>query len=243
MSVESYEQQFLERLGRFHDDAVAAARFTFLHLAFRYRSSRTPTLVEKLNADAGFWNSTLHAVQLASTIAIGRVFDRNRDARSARYLLDYAADYYKIFARQALATRKGPEYASDAYEPTPADFNVLKADLAQHAALFEEMIGPLRDKAFAHSARMSHDQIESLFGSVRIEEYERLAVFGVRLHHALFDCYYNGRPPLLLDVRYDIASISAHAIGDRQISTEPEYVVKETLAFLDRFGTSAAPST
>ena len=243
MSLEGYQQQFLERLGRFHDDAVVAARFTFLHLAFRYRSSRTPTLVEKLDPDAGFWNSTLHAVQLASAIAIGRVFDDNRDARIARYLLDYATDYYKIFSRQALASRKGPEHASDEYEPTQADFNVLKVTLVQHAALFREMIGPLRDSAFAHSARMSHEQIESLFGRVRIEEYERLAVFGVRLHHALFNCYYNGGPPLLLDVRYDVATIAAHTIGDRQISTEPEYVVKETLAFLDRLGASTAPST
>ena len=235
MSLERYEQEFLERLDRFHDDAVAAARFTFLHLAFRYRSSRTPPLVERLDVDAGFWNSTLHAVQLASAIAIGRVFDDGRDARSARYLLDYASDYYRIFSRQALAARKGSEYASDAYEPTQAYFNALKSELAQHAAVFNQTIGPLRHKAFAHSARISHDQIESLFGSVRIEEYQRLAVFGVRLHHALFDSYHNGHAPVLAEVRCDVADIAARTIGNREIATEPEYVVKETLAFLERF--------
>jgi hypothetical protein len=243
MSLRTYEQQFLERLGRFQDDAVAAARFTFLHLAFRYRSSRTPSLVEKLDTDAGFWNSMLHALQMASAISIGRVFDDDRDARSARYLLDYAADHYRIFSRQALARRKGPECTSNASELTPTDFSALKTELAEHAALFEETIGPLRDKAFAHSARVSHDQIENLFGRVRIEEYQRLAVFGIRLHQALFDCYYNGRPPELAGVRYDIGAIAARVIGDRQIATEPEYVVKETLAFLDGYGAAAGPST
>ncbi len=235
MSFEQYEQEFLERLGRFHDDAVAAARFTFLHLAFRYRSGRTPQLANKLDADAGFWNSTLHAVQLASAIAIGRVFDDGRDARSARYLLDYAGDYYRIFSRQALAARNGSEYASDAYEPTQADFNALKSELAQHASVFNKTIGPLRDKAFAHSARISHDQVESLFGSVGIEEYQRLAVFGVRLHHALFETYHNGYAPELPEVRCDVAAIAARTIGDRDIAMEPEYVVKETLVFLERF--------
>src|SRR5215469_10859215 len=184
MSLQTYEQQFLERLGRFHDDAVAAARFTFLHLAFRYRSSRTPALAQELDMDAGFWNSMLHAVQLASAIAIGRMFDESRDARSARFLLDYAVAHYKIFSRQALATRKGPEYAAGAYEPSPGDFSPLKVELAQHADLFKQTIGPLRDKAFAHSARMSHDQIETLFGNVTIDEYQRLAVFGIRLYGA-----------------------------------------------------------
>ena len=234
--MEQHEHQFLERLGRFHDDAVAAARFTFLHLAFRYRSSRSPSLVEKLNTDAGFWNSMLHAVQLASAIAIGRIFDQSRDARSARYLLDYAADHYKIFSQQALATRKGPEFAAEAYEPGQGDFGTLKSELAQHAALFKQTIGPLRDKAFAHSARMSHDQIENLFGNVRIDEYQRLAVFGIRLHHAFFHCYHNGECPALPEVRCDVAAIAADTIGERQIATEPEYIVKETVTFLNRFG-------
>jgi AbiU2 len=126
------------------------------------------------------WNSTLHGVQLASVIAIRRIFDDSRDARSARYLLDYAADHYKIFSQQALASRKGPEFATDAYEAKQMDFNALNTQLAQHAMLFAQTIGPLRDKAFAHSSRMAHDQIESLFGSVRIDEYQRLAVFGIR---------------------------------------------------------------
>ena len=234
--MERYEQQFLERLGRIHDDAIAAARFTFLHLAFRYRSSRSPSLVEKLDIDAGFWNSTLHAVQLASVIAIGRIFDDNRDARSARYLLDYAADHYEIFSLHALAGRKGSAFATAAYEPTQADFKALKTELAQHATVFNEMIGPLRDRAFAHSARMSHEQMQDLFGNVKIAEYQRLAVFGIRLHHAFFNCYHNGQPPALPDVRDDVATITAGTIGDRQIATEPEYIVKETLAFLDRLG-------
>jgi hypothetical protein len=236
VTLEQYEQQFLERLGRFHDDAIAAARFTFLHLAFRYRSSRTPSLVERLDTDAGFWNSMLHGVQLASAIAIGRIFDESRDARSARFLLDYAVDHYKIFSRQALARRKGAEFAAGAYEPSQGDFSALKGELAQHAALFKQTIGPLRDKAFAHSARMSHDQIENLFGNVRIDEYQRLAVFGIRLHHAFFDCYHNGQRPALPEVRCDVATIAADTVGDRQIATEPEYIVKETVTFLDRFG-------
>lgn len=100
--------------------------------------------------------------------------------------------------------------------------------------LFAQTIGPLRYKSFAHSSRMAHDQIENLFGSVRIDEYQRLAVFGIRFHHALFHCYYN-RPPALPDVRCDVAAIAAATIGERRIATEPEYIVKETLAFLDRF--------
>jgi AbiU2 len=227
------EQIFLERLGALERDARAAARYAYVGSAINFIANQQPGLIPVLDRDAGFWNTVLGAMQTASIVGLGRIYDSRRDVLSAKRLVDHVITYPGIFSRTALAARKSAEYASDRFEPTEADLIPLRAALVEHTALYDATVGPIRDKVFAHAGNITRAEMYELFQNVPRAKYEKLSIFPLDLFDTLFQLYYNGEPPDIRTVESDLATLVANPPGEREITTEPRYAIKETVQFLE----------
>jgi hypothetical protein len=143
------EQVFLQRLEAFQRDARAAARYAYAGSSINFIANQTRELIPILDRDAGFWNTVLGAMQTASIVALGRIYDTRRDVLSAEHLMRHVATYPGIFSRASLAARKGAEFAASAFEPRAADLQPMRDALDHHTVLYESTVGPIRHKVFA----------------------------------------------------------------------------------------------
>lgn len=86
---------------------------------------------------------------------------------------------------QMVADRPG---WSGVQPPTQAQCDSLLAALAEHTALYEEKIQPIRHKAFAHAGRITQEELHAMFAAVPVADFERPTVFPLRpARHALGD--------------------------------------------------------
>lgn len=140
-----------------------------------------------------------------------------------------------IFSRAALATRKSPEFAADAFEPIEADFRPLRDALNEHTKLYDSTVEPIRHNVYTHGGNISTSQIYELHENVQRAEYERLSMFPLDLYNTLFfQLHINGERPVLGTIQSDLATLVANPGGDRAVLTEPRYAIKDTIRFLER---------
>ena len=226
------EQVFLQRLDALQRDARATARYAYVGSSINFIANQNPTLVPILDRDAGFWNTVLGGMQTSSIVALGRIYDSRKDVLSADRLVKHVTTYPGIFSRAALATRKGPIYTVDAFEPRAVDFKPLQDALDEHTSLYESTIGPIRHKVFAHAGNITDAEEYEMFQNVPRADYERLSVFPLALWNALFQLYHNGQQPMLESITSDLATLVANPAGAREITFEHRYAINDTAQFL-----------
>jgi hypothetical protein len=227
------EQIFLQRLDALQRDARAAARYAYAGSSIHFIANQNSELIPILDRDAGFWNTVLGAMQTASIVALGRIYDTRKDVLSAEHLVRHVTTYPGIFSRANLTARKGAEFAASAFEPRAADFQPMRDALDHHTALYDSTVGPIRHKAFAHAGNITDAEMYEMFQNVPRADYERLAVFPLDLWNALFQLYYNGVAPVLGNMTTDLATLVANPAGAREITFEHRYAIKDTAQFLD----------
>jgi AbiU2 len=83
------------------------------------------------------------------------------------------------------------------YEPGPADFRRLRADVARQRRIYEDRYRELRHKVFAHKGLSHPQQITALFARTNIREMQRMLAFLMAPHQALWQLFNNGRKPTL----------------------------------------------
>lgn len=223
--------------------ARAAARYAYVGSAINFIANQQPGLIPILDRDAGFWNTVLGAMQTASIVGLGRIYDSRRDVLSAQRLIDHVITYRGIFSRAALAARKSLEYAATAFEPRETDLLPLRDLLVERTALYETTVGPIRHKVFAHAGNITSAEMFELFQNVPRTDYEKLSTFPLDLHDTLFQLYYNGERTVGRLIESDLATLVANPPGDREITTGPRYAVKETVQFLEHLAGVPIPQT
>src|SRR4051812_45409751 len=124
--MRQFEAEFEKQLEALDSEARTAAVFAYTEMAMMYCAGSDPDLLDRLQPHAGFWNAVGGALQTAAFVALGRIYDNDRQTHNAAQLLTYADEHPGIFARTALQARKvrvglSPEqardYVVDAYEP------------------------------------------------------------------------------------------------------------------------------
>jgi hypothetical protein len=237
----SLAERFQIRLNALERDSRTAARFTYIGEAIRFSAAQRPDLIAKLDQFASFWNPVLGALQTGAIVALGRIYDQRRDVLSARRLLDCASANQGLFSRASLQARKAAELglagahayvAADTCVPTQAHFDAIDATLLEHTALYEARIQPIRHKAFAHAGHISPEEMEAMFAAVPRTGLERLTVFPLRLHEALWQAYHNGRELLLGEAPIAIQDLVANPVGRRETSWEHRHAVRDATDFL-----------
>src|SRR5262245_27650057 len=71
------EKEFERELAVFRTEADAAAQFFYAWLAIHAAAADDQEIVRLLNGAALFWNTNLGALQTATFVTLGRIFDNN----------------------------------------------------------------------------------------------------------------------------------------------------------------------
>lgn len=116
---------------------------------------------------------------------------------------------------------------TDYQPPTHAEFDALAKALAEHTALYEDKIQAIRHNAFAHTGRITQQELHAMFAAVPVSDFERLTVFPLRLHVTLWETYVNGRALALVDTPIAIAELIANPLGRRAVGMEHQHAVRE----------------
>ncbi len=213
MSMTTPEKHFERELEIFRTEAEAAIQFFYADRAVHAVAAKHPPVYRLLNQAPLFWNTALGALQTASFIALGRVFDQ-RSPHNVDALLRIAQAQPGIFSRNSLALRKQgtdpnppgwlPEYLRDAYVPTAADFRRLQVLVDKRRAIYNTNYRALRNKVFAHRDACDPARVSALFARTNIRELQRLLVFLSSLYDALWELFFNGRKPVLRPRRYSV---------------------------------------
>jgi hypothetical protein len=73
----------------------------------------------------------------------------------------------------------------------------IRDEFERYRSLYESKVQPIRHSVFAHAGRITREERDELFTRVFTRELERMVVFPLRLHRALFHLYSNGSAPQL----------------------------------------------
>lgn len=237
------EAEFEAELEVFRREAESAVQFFYAWLSVHQVASRNETVEDLLNTAPLFWNTALGALQGSAFIALGRVFDQERDTHNIDRLIRLAQNNPDIFSLQALAERKRrlaptanewlAEYLKNAHVPTHDDFRRLRKHVSARRKIYEANFRPVRHNVFAHK-QLSHqvDQ-QALFAKVSVPEIQQVLVFLRRLHQALWDLLFNGRKPVLRPARYSVTQMLAlpkanGASLQERLTREAERFLKST---------------
>lgn len=216
MTPTSPEQQFKRELDVFDTEAATAKQFFYAWLGIHAAAAESKEVHRVLNTAALFWNTNMGALQTATFVSLGRIFDQNSTHNIDRFL-KLAQDNRQIFSKAALAARKQgtdksppewlPEYMYRVYVPKLSDFRRLRAQVNRYRKIYEQKYRDLRRKIFAHEEVSDPEKIAELFAKTNIRELQRLIVFLGRLHDALWEMFMNGRKPSLRPSRYSVKSM------------------------------------
>jgi hypothetical protein len=237
------DAQFERELELFRREAEAGAQFFYADLAVHSVASDNEQVHNVLNKAPLFWNTCLGALQTATFIALGRVFDKD-SRHNINRLLRIAQDNPSIFSKAALGRRRQgsdaerpawlDEFLRNAYEAKPADFRRIRAHVKKRRRIWETNYSDVRHKVFAHKAISDEEEVAALFAKTNIRELQRLFAFLESLYEALWQLFVNGRKPVLRPLRYSVKRIRALPSPNGLQKTVQEKVTHEAEQFLKR---------
>ena len=196
------ERLFLERLEIFRQEGGQCAQFLYSYLAIHAVAAKDDNVRRGLNEEALFWNTVLGGLQCSLFIVLGRVFDPSSKHGIAS-LLKLATECTAIFQQDALARRKGEEYAADARVPGSQEFTRMKRLVAGYSERYNNDYRELRNRVFAHRV-YTGDRVAQLFSRTNINELEQMVTFLDRFYHAWFNTFHNGWRLTLRRARHSV---------------------------------------
>jgi hypothetical protein len=199
------ERLFLERLEIFRQESAQCAQFLYSYLAIHAVAGRDENVRRGLNEEALFWNTVLGGLQCSLFIVLGRVFDPSSKHGIASFL-KLATESQPIFQQEALARRKGDEYAADAREPGPQRFARMERVVTGYSARYNTDYRELRSRVFAHRVHTG-DRVGQLFSKTNISELEQMVTFLGRFHNAWFNTFHNGSRLTLRPARHSVQAM------------------------------------
>jgi hypothetical protein len=212
--VPSPSTEFESQLELFRTEAESAIQFFFAWDATHAVAAKSKSVVRLLNEAPLFWNTALGALQTATFVVLGRVFDPDQRNHSVTRLLALAHAHLEIFSKEALADRKRklspnadewlPKFLEEAYVPSGQDFRRLKHHVSHRRKIYERNYQPIRHKVFAHRGVVTHAEVGELFAMTNLKELRQLLVFLSRMHEALWQLYFNGQKPTLRPARFSV---------------------------------------
>lgn len=235
------EQEFERELEVFRTEAEGAAQFLYAWLAVHAAAGDDAAVHRLLNTAPLFWNTALGALQSATFVTLGRIFDQDT-AHNLNRLLRIARDNPQIFSKAALGRRKQGasktppswlnDYLRDAYVPKVGDFRRLRAHVRKHRKTYEDKYRDLRHKIFAHKGTSDPALIAALFAKTNIRELQRMLMFLGSFYETLWQLFVNGRKPSLRPRRYSVRSMREKPSPHTNSNAVHERILHEAGSFL-----------
>jgi hypothetical protein len=226
--MENAGQVFEAELEILRTEAESAAQFLYAYLAIHEIAAQHSEIAKLLNIAPLFWNTTLGALQTSAFIAVGRVFDDDKESHGVARLLCIATENPQIFNHASLAARKQgnnptkpdwlDKYMLTAYEPIPADFEALQHEVDKQKASYKANYKPIRNKIFAHKDIKGSANVQEMFAQTNIVEFQTLTLFPQSIYSALWNLYHNGSKPDLQEHPLAVADMVREPIpAGRQV--------------------------
>jgi AbiU2 len=243
--MKAADTEFGRELEIFRQEEETAQQYFFAYLAIRDLAAGDKDMLRLLNSTPLFWITTHHALVLAAFVALGRVFDQHSRHNLDR-VLKLATQDLSLFAKTALARRKeedgitraqAEDYVSSAYEPTAADFRLLRKEVTKRRRVYEARYRDVRDKIFAHKELSNTNDANALLAKTNIEEMKGIFAFLYALHDSLWELLFNGRRPVLR-IQEFVLPPSSVKVG--QAVKPGEKVAHEVRAFFQMAAPTAA---
>ena len=238
----SPETEVTLELEVFYSEKTSAIQFFYSWLTMLTVAGDDKHVYQFLNQRRLFWNTVLGALQTASFIALGRIFDQDFSTHNIDRLLKIAWSNLTIFSKEALAERKRrtspnadkwlTEYLRKVYVPTANDFRRLQRHVAARRKVYKKNYGPLRHKLFAHKQRLDSADIKALYTKTQIRELQQLLIFLSRLYEALWELLNNGRKPNLPAARYSVKAMRERPSAEHRRPVILERLIHEIEQFL-----------
>ena len=236
------EATFESELDIFRKETDSAVQFFYAWRSMNEVAASSPSVLKAMNASPLFWMTTGGALQLSGMIALGRIFDQERETHNIDRVIRIAQTNMHLFSHESLKERKRrsssnaeewiDEYMTNVYVPTIEDFRRLRRHVSARRRVYEETYRPIRHKVFAHKMTISQSQVQELFANAKIRELQQLLIFLRRLHLALQELYLNGAKPILRPARFSSAQMRVAPSPYIRGATLQERIVRETEAVL-----------
>ena len=194
--MDSKAVEFKRELEIFRTEGDAAVQFFYTWQTVNAVAGSDQSVHRALNKAPLFWNTSLGALQSATLVTLGRIFDPDQKNHSITRLLSLAHSNLELFSKEALAERKRelsfdadewlPEYLKGVHVPNSDDFRRLKRHVSVRRRTYEENYRPLRHQLFAHRSASESTDVAALFAKTNIRELQQLLTFFRRMHEALW---------------------------------------------------------
>jgi AbiU2 len=204
-------REFEHALEVFRYNVQSGAQFFYAYLAVHAVAGEHAAVYRLLNRTPLFWNTSLGALQTATFIALGRVFDW-KTRHNLNALLELADQNRQIFSKQPL--------------PTDADFRRLKACAKRWNAIYDRSYRALRNKVFAHTVITDDSAIHAMMSKTKVRELERLFCSLLSMEKALWYLLKNGHQPVLRRQSYSLRRMLARPRHYRDKNAQERVVIE-----------------
>jgi hypothetical protein len=164
-----------------------------------------------------------------------------KSAHNLDRLLRVAQHQTQIFSKAPLASRKQgnlpkppnwlDDYLRSAYVPKPSDFRRLRSRVATQRNIYARNCRGIRHY-FAHKRISDPTEVATLFARTNIREIQRMVVFLLSLHEALWELLVNGRKPTLRPHRYSVKQMRTKPSPRGGRYAVHEWIIHEAEKFL-----------
>jgi hypothetical protein len=208
-----YGAHFEHHLEEFRQEIEGGTQFFYAMLAINAVAATDAEVLDRLNSAPLFWKTNMAALQTATFVILGRVFDQ-KSTYNIDALVRLAQSNITLFSKEALGERKRTlssnadewlaHYLTDVYEPSHDDFRCLRRYVRKYRKIYESTYDEIRDRIYAHKEVAPREARSLLFSRTRVLEIQRIFNFLNQTHRALWELYFNGSAPRIRRMPYSV---------------------------------------
>lgn len=200
------EVEYWQYYAAVRSDLVKAAYCYFAGKAIHTFAGENRDNLQRLNAQATFWITTLHGLQVAWFMALSRLFDESSDTHTLDKFLRHTVAHPEFFSREAFDARRmqesrgvRPDYLDDyvakIWVPTTNDLREIARIIRPYRQKWHTDYVPIRNQIFAHSIVIDQQGVSALFSRTLIGDIEDIFKGLYNLLEVVKELWANGRQP------------------------------------------------
>jgi hypothetical protein len=231
------EQEFLEELNIYFQEAAECAQFLYTYLSI-HALSANEDIRRGLSEEPLFWGTLRGSLLTSIFIVLGRVFNAANQHGPIAFVCTLRKAQ-AVFSRQSLAVRKKKFFGDNAAGlekclakiriPGEKEFGRFERLAKGYTKQFNSAAyRKLRDKVFAHKMCTKSEKVTDLFSKTNIDDLQRMVSFLYQFHEAVKAAYDDGKPLRLRRARYSVTAMLEKPRGQQFAKSVSEDVTDST---------------
>lgn len=231
------ETAVVEALNTLRRQANDCVTCLYAYLTIHVVAGQSRRIRTRINENALFWNTALHALQTSLILALGRAFETDTPHNVGTFMRAMNANR-SAFSRSALKRRKSAifgndvaglnNYIKEAHVPYPSDFRRVANFVKAHRNAYLATYRDLRNMVFAHTLTVDQEEIARLFSKTNIRQLERMTTYLSHLCDAFWEAFHNGGRLRVRPRRVSVARMLRTRRGRALTAATQETMVTQT---------------